>query len=53
LGPANSDVRAEGNHQRHADRWPEFTLTERPMRVPRVVLHRENLDLRVDSLVRE
>lgn len=24
LGPANSDVRAEGNHQRHADRWPEI-----------------------------
>ncbi|HEX8837567.1 MAG TPA: hypothetical protein VF748_11570, partial [Candidatus Acidoferrum sp.] len=33
LGPANSDVRAEGNHQRHADRWPEFTLAERAVRV--------------------
>jgi len=53
LGPANSDVRAEGNHQRHADRWPEFTLMEKAIRVPRVVLRRENLDLSVESLVRD
>lgn len=38
LAPANSDVRADGNHQRHADRWPEFALTLRPVRVRRVVL---------------
>lgn len=24
LGPANSDVRAAGNHKKHTDRWPEF-----------------------------
>ena len=53
LGPANSDVRAEGNHQRHADRWPEFTLTERPIRVRRVVLRRQSSDLGLNSLVRE
>jgi len=53
LGPANSDVRAEGNHQRHADRWPEFTLKEKPIRVRRVVLRRENLDLSFGSLVRD
>lgn len=53
LGPANSDPRAEGNHQRHADRWPEFTLAERPIRIRRVMLRRKNLDLRVNSLVRE
>lgn len=53
LGPANSDPRAEGNHQRHADRWPEFTLKEKAIRVRRVVLRRENLDLSVNSLVRE
>ena len=43
LGPANSDVRAEGNHQRHADRWPEFTLAERPIRVRCVMRHRRSL----------
>jgi hypothetical protein len=53
LGPANSDVRAEGNHQRHAERWPEFTLAERPIRVRRVVLRRQNLDLSLNSLTRE
>jgi len=53
LGPANSDVRAEGNHQRHADRWPQFALAERPIRVRRVVLRRQSLDLSVNSLVRE
>jgi hypothetical protein len=53
LGPANSDVRAEGNHQRHADRWPEFTLAERPVRVRRVVLRRKSLDLSLNSLTRE
>lgn len=24
LGPANSDVRADGNHQKHKARWPQF-----------------------------
>jgi len=38
LEPANSDVRAEGNHQRHADRWSKFSLVIRPARVRRVVL---------------
>lgn len=53
LGAENSDVRAEGNHQRHADRWPEFALAEKPVRVRRVMLRRENLDLGVNFLVRE
>ena len=38
LGPANSDVRAQGNHQRHVDRWPEFGLAVRRVPVRRVVL---------------
>lgn len=38
LWPANSDVRAEGNHQRHADRWPQFALAMRTMEMQRVVL---------------
>jgi hypothetical protein len=38
LEPANSDVRADGNHQRHADRWPKFSLAVRPARIRRVVL---------------
>jgi hypothetical protein len=38
LGSANSDVRANGNHQRHADRWSEFTVAVRPMQMPRAVL---------------
>jgi len=38
LGPANSDVRADGNHQRHADRWPQFAVAVRPMRTRRAVL---------------
>ena len=38
LWPANSDVRADGNHQRHADRWPKFTLAVRPSRTRRVLL---------------
>lgn len=38
LGPANSDVRADGNHQRHADRWPQFVFAVRPMPMRRVVL---------------
>jgi len=49
LGPANSDVRADGNHQRHADRWPEFNLAVRPARVPHVVLSSQNLDLSLNS----
>jgi hypothetical protein len=38
LAPANSDVRAKGNHQRHADRWPQFAFAIRPMQMKRVVL---------------
>lgn len=38
LWPANSDVRAQGNHQRHADRWPQFALARRTMQMQRVVL---------------
>jgi hypothetical protein len=53
LGPANSDLRAEGNHQRHADRWPEFTLAERPIRVRRVVLDRRSLEARRNSVAEE
>jgi hypothetical protein len=53
LGPANSDVRAEGNHQRHADRWPDFTLAERPIRVRRVVLDRRSLDANRNSVAQE
>ena len=40
LTPANSDVRAEGNHQRHADRWPQFSIAIKPLRSRRVVLHK-------------
>jgi hypothetical protein len=42
LGPANSDVRADGNHQRHADRWPEFKVAIKPVRTRRVVLLSQN-----------
>lgn len=38
LGPANSDVRAQGNHQRHVDRWPVFGFATRRVRVRRAVL---------------
>lgn len=38
LAPANSDVRADGNHQRHVDRWPQFAFAMRPMQMRRVVL---------------
>lgn len=38
LEPANADVRAPGNHQRHVDRWPHFRLALRLMRVRRAVL---------------
>ena len=38
LGPGNSDVRAQGNHQRHVDRWPEFGFVLRRVQVRRVVL---------------
>ena len=44
LTAANSDLRAEGNHQRHADRWPDFTLAERPIRVRCEVLDRRSLN---------
>lgn len=53
LGPANSDVRAEGNHQRHADRWPEFTLAENLIRVRRVVLDQRSLQARRNSVGEE
>jgi hypothetical protein len=53
LIPANSDVRAEGNHQRHADRWPEFKVAVRPIRARRVVLLSQNLDLSLNSLAQE
>lgn len=38
LEPANSDVRANGNHQRHVDRWPNFRFTIKRVSVLRVVL---------------
>lgn len=38
LAPSNSDVRAEGNHQRHADRWPQFAVEVKPTRMERAVL---------------
>lgn len=38
LGPGNSDVRAEGNHQRHAERWPQFAFAMRPTQMRHVVL---------------
>jgi hypothetical protein len=39
LSPVNSDVRADGNHERHADRWPVFGFAMRSVQVRRVVLH--------------
>lgn len=42
LGPANSDVRADGNHQRHVDRWPQFEFALRRVPVRRAVLRRQN-----------
>ena len=38
LEPANSDVRAQGNHQRHVDRWPVFAFAVRQVQIRRVVL---------------
>ena len=38
LGPANSDVRANGNHQRHVARWPEFAVAVKRVEVLHVVL---------------
>jgi len=38
LEPANSDVRANGNHQRHVDRWPNFRFAIKRVSVLRVVL---------------
>jgi hypothetical protein len=38
LGPANANVRAPGNHQKHVDRWPNFGFALRLMRVRRAVL---------------
>ena len=38
LQPSNSDVRANGNHQRHVDRWPNFRLSIKRVKVLRVVL---------------
>jgi len=42
LGPANSDVRANGNHQRHADRWPQFRLVQKHVKVRRIVLEQRD-----------
>jgi hypothetical protein len=39
LGPANSDVRANGNHERHVDRWPVFGFAMKRVKVRRPVLH--------------
>jgi hypothetical protein len=39
LLPTNSDLRADGNHQRHVDRWPQFRLVQRHVKVRRPVLH--------------
>lgn len=38
LGPANSDVRANGNHERHVDRWPVFGFAMKRVKVRRPVL---------------
>lgn len=38
LAPANSDVRADGNHQRHVDRWPQVRFAARSVRVRRPIL---------------
>jgi hypothetical protein len=38
LGPANADVRAPGNHERHVDRWPNVGFAVRLVRVRRAVL---------------
>jgi len=32
-------VRAEGNHQRHVDRWPVFALAMRQVQIRRAVLN--------------
>lgn len=38
LAPSNSDLRADGNHQRHVDRWPVFGFTIRSVHIRRIVL---------------
>jgi len=38
LWPANSDVRAPGNHEKHVDRWPQAVIAARNALVQRVVL---------------
>jgi len=38
LWPANSDVRAPGNHEKHVDRWPQAVIAARHALVQRVVL---------------
>lgn len=38
LQPSNSDVRANGNHQRHVDRWPHFRFVVKHVRLVRVAL---------------
>jgi hypothetical protein len=38
LGPANSDVRAPGNHERHVDRWPQAVIAARNALLQRVLL---------------
>ncbi|HXX99510.1 MAG TPA: hypothetical protein VEI54_01240 [Candidatus Limnocylindrales bacterium] len=42
LVPTNSDVRAEGNHQRHVDRWPQFGFGVKRVQVRSVVLRRRD-----------
>ncbi len=37
-GPANADVRAHGNHERHVDRWPQVGFAVKRVRVRRAVL---------------
>jgi len=39
LLPTNSDLRANGNHERHVDRWPVFDFAVKRVQVRRIVLH--------------
>jgi len=38
LWPANSEVRAPGNHEKHVDRWPQAVIAARHALVQRVML---------------
>jgi hypothetical protein len=42
LLPTNSDLRADGNHQRHVDRWPQFRLVQKRVKVRRPVLQQHD-----------